>query len=39
VSVGVAQYVPDDSVESLLDRADVGLYQAKNNGRNSVIAA
>ncbi|GAC08180.1 GGDEF domain-containing protein [Paraglaciecola chathamensis] len=39
VSVGVAQYEPGDTVESLLDRADVGLYQAKNNGRNSVIAA
>ncbi|QHJ10862.1 Diguanylate cyclase DgcM [Paraglaciecola mesophila] len=39
ISVGVAQYVPSDSLDSLLGRADVGLYQAKNNGRNSVIAA
>ncbi|GAC26437.1 hypothetical protein GMES_4164 [Paraglaciecola mesophila KMM 241] len=39
VSVGVAQYVPSDTAESLLVRADVGLYEAKNKGRNSVIAA
>lgn len=35
VSIGVASYESDiNDLAQLIDRADVGLYQAKNNGRN-----
>ncbi|WP_375749375.1 diguanylate cyclase [Vibrio sp. HN007] len=36
VSVGVTEFIPTDSLESLLDRADQALYTAKNDGRNCV---
>lgn len=37
VSIGVAEYAPsDDSVETLYDRADTKLYEAKAAGRNRV---
>ncbi len=39
MSVGVAQYYPDESVEELIERADAALYTAKHNGRNQVAAA
>lgn len=35
-SFGVAEYTPGDSVEALMKRADIGLYQAKASGRNRV---
>ena len=35
-SFGVALAKPDDTLESLLTRADDALYQAKRNGRNQV---
>lgn len=38
VSIGVAVTMPTDSVESLLGRADGGLYRAKRLGRNRVEA-
>lgn len=38
VSAGVAQNHPDDSVETLLFRADKRLYEAKRKGRNRVVA-
>lgn len=38
VSIGVAQATAEDSVESLIERADKHLYQAKRNGRNQVVA-
>ena len=37
MSVGVAQYKGDESVEALIERADKALYQAKESGRNQVI--
>lgn len=39
VSVGIAQYLTGENLDSLLQRVDEGLYQAKNRGRNSVFAA
>jgi diguanylate cyclase (GGDEF)-like protein/PAS domain S-box-containing protein len=36
ISVGVAQLQGDESLESLLKRADTALYDAKDHGRNRV---
>jgi two-component system cell cycle response regulator len=36
ISLGVAERLPDEGFESLLLRADKGLYKAKRNGRNRV---
>lgn len=36
-SIGVANFVKGDSVESILLRADDALYVAKNKGRNQVV--
>ena len=38
ISFGIAEYRADASPERLLNRADVRLYQAKNGGRNLVVA-
>jgi two-component system cell cycle response regulator len=39
VSIGVASMAaPTDSVEALMKRADAALYEAKNTGRNRVVA-
>lgn len=37
LSGGVACLKNDDDMESLIDRADANLYQAKNSGRNGII--
>jgi diguanylate cyclase (GGDEF)-like protein len=39
VSIGAATYWAGEKVETLLARADQGLYQAKAGGRNKVAAA
>lgn len=39
VSIGYSLLEADDNLESLMKRADIALYKAKNNGRNLVIAA
>jgi len=36
VSIGTAVSIPNDSPQSILTRADVSLYKAKNAGRNRV---
>jgi diguanylate cyclase (GGDEF)-like protein len=38
ISFGIAEYRGDASPERLLNRADVRLYEAKNGGRNLVVA-
>ena len=38
-SIGVAHLSPNDTAETLMKRADTNLYEAKNTGRNLVIAS
>ncbi len=38
-SAGVAEYQINESQDSIVVRADKALYQAKNNGKNQVVAA
>jgi len=35
-SFGVSEFKDDDTTESIINRADKGLYQAKDNGRNQI---
>lgn len=37
VSIGVAGARPQDSLDTLINRADAGLYEAKAQGRNRVV--
>ena len=38
-SFGVACYIPGESIESFIERADLTMYRAKENGRNRVEIA
>lgn len=38
VSVGVAALEPEDTMITIVERADKGLYKAKESGRNQVVA-
>jgi len=38
-SLGVAEWEARDTIDTLLRRADVALYEAKRTGRNKVVAA
>ena len=37
ISIGIAIRKPEDTIESVLKRADANLYKAKNSGRNRVV--
>ena len=37
ISIGLAEYRDDDTLESLVERADKALYHAKQTGRNKVV--
>lgn len=39
VSIGVARHQPGETRDALFRRVDAALYQAKNGGRNKVLAA
>lgn len=36
ISIGIAKYLPNETIESFIDRADAALYSSKQNGRNCV---
>ncbi|WP_455757073.1 diguanylate cyclase [Sulfurimonas sp.] len=38
VSIGVTEFKKEDTVETLIKRTDIALYQSKNNGRNCITS-
>ncbi len=38
MTFGVAEHTPDDTIDSLLIRADANLYEGKETGRNRVVS-
>jgi len=38
ISIGLAQYQDNDTLECMVDRADKALYHAKQTGRNKVVS-
>lgn len=38
VSIGVTSYSPNEPMEGAINRADIAAYQAKNAGRNRIVA-
>jgi diguanylate cyclase (GGDEF)-like protein len=36
-SMGVTEYVENDALENMMERADQALYKAKQSGRNKVV--
>lgn len=39
VSIGIAQYLPDDTATTLAKRCDSALYEAKENGRGQFVTS
>lgn len=39
ISMGIAQYKPGDDAKSIFSRADSGMYQAKQRGKNCLVVA
>jgi len=37
VSIGLTSYIVGDNVQSIMTRADEGLYKAKSQGKNCII--
>ena len=37
-SFGIAQFKPQDTSDSLINRADAAMYQAKRSGKNTIVA-
>ena len=38
VTIGVAEYAPEESIDEWIDRADRNLYEGKRSGKNKVVS-
>ncbi|NPA66632.1 MAG: GGDEF domain-containing protein, partial [Epsilonproteobacteria bacterium] len=36
-SIGITKYNENDTPETLINRADIALYEAKNSGKNKIV--